>query len=348
MDNYNVALNYLVETGLDCTCVMAPPMTRRTLELGSKYSPDFVCAPFKYTLGSMLELLQEEHVDVLLETGGVCRLGYYGALQKQILHDLGYHTEFIDLASMGKHKARGYYDVLRRINPDASIPKALRALKDGVQAVRYIDAIEDRVRRDRGFEVQRGSMNAALDTFLAELSAARCRRALDCAYRKASQTLDNIALNKPEHPLRVGIVGEYYTVMDEFGNHNIERILAYMGQGVEIHRWMTFTHRNLEYNEQADLALIAPYVRYSMGPTTSATLAAALRYAGAGFDGVIHVKSFGCTPEVDAMAVLQNISVDRKLPILYLSYDSQTADAGVQTRLEAFYDMIDMKRKKQS
>ena len=78
----------------------------------------------------------------------------------------------------------------------------------------------------------------------------------------------------------------------------------------------------------------------------SATVAAALRYADAGFDGIVHVKSFGCTPEVDAMAVLQNISADRKIPILYLSYDSQTGDAGIQTRLEAFYDMIDMKRKR--
>ena len=82
-----------------------------------------------------------------------------------------------------------------------------------------------------------------------------------------------------------------------------------------------------------------------MGPTTSATLAAALRYAETGFDGIVHVKSFGCTPEVDAMSVLQNISADRKIPVLYLSYDSQTGDAGIHTRLEAFYDMIAMKRK---
>lgn len=347
MDHYNIVLKYLTEVGLDCEYVMAPPMTRRTLELGSKYSPDFVCAPFKYTLGSMLEMLQSEGgVDAIMETGGVCRLGYYGELQKQILRDLGYQMDFINLADMGKHKLRGYYSVAHQMNPDANLPKALMALKDALQAVRYIDEVEDRVRLDRGFEVQRGSMKTVFDTFLDEMSAARCRKDLDAAYEKAKATLNAVPLNKPEHPLRVGIVGEYYTVMDDFGNHNVEQILAYMGQGVEIHRWMTFTHRNLEYDEKADLEAIAPYVRYSMGPTTSATLAAAIRYADAGFDGIVHVKSFGCTPEVDAMAVLQNISADRKIPILYLSYDSQTGDAGIQTRLEAFYDMIDMKRKK--
>ena len=34
------------------------------------------------------------------------------------------------------------------------------------------------------------------------------------------------------------------------------------------------------------------------------------------------------------------------VPVLYLSYDSQTSDTGLDTRLEAFYDMIAMKKEK--
>jgi len=45
------------------------------------------------------------------------------------------------------------------------------------------------------------------------------------------------------------------------------------------------------------------------------------------------------------MPVLQNISEDYKIPVLYLTYDSQTSDEGLLTRLEAFYDMIDMRKK---
>lgn len=58
-----------------------------------------------------------------------------------------------------------------------------------------------------------------------------------------------------------------------------------------------------------------------------------------------NAKSAGCTPEIDIMPVLQNISSDYKVPILYLSYDSQTSDTGLDTRLEAFYDMIQMRKK---
>ena len=44
------------------------------------------------------------------------------------------------------------------------------------------------------------------------------------------------------------------------------------------------------------------------------------------------------------MPVLQRISRDTGVPVLYLSYDSQTSDTGLDTRLEAFYDMIAMKK----
>jgi len=47
---------------------------------------------------------------------------------------------------------------------------------------------------------------------------------------------------------------------------------------------------------------------------------------------------------MDAMPVLQNIGADYKIPILYFSFDSQTSGEGVKTRLEAFYDMIRMRK----
>ena len=45
------------------------------------------------------------------------------------------------------------------------------------------------------------------------------------------------------------------------------------------------------------------------------------------------------------MPVLANLSQDYKIPVLYLTYDSQTSDVGLMTRLEAFYDMVEMRKK---
>ena len=42
--------------------------------------------------------------------------------------------------------------------------------------------------------------------------------------------------------------------------------------------------------------------------------------------------------------MLQKVSEDYSVPVLYLTYDSQTSDTGLDTRLEAFYDMIAMRK----
>lgn len=54
----------------------------------------------------------------------------------------------------------------------------------------------------------------------------------------------------------------------------------------------------------------------------------------------------GARPEIDCIPVLQKVSEDYSVPVLYLTYDSQTSDTGLDTRLEAFYDMLSMKKEK--
>ena len=87
--------------------------------------------------------------------------------------------------------------------------------------------------------------------------------------------------------------------------------------GVELHRMLNMTNRNLRYNEKNLRASASDYITYDMGPTSSMTIVATLKYAQEGFDGVIHMKSSGCTPEIDCMPVLQHISRDIHMPVLY-------------------------------
>ena len=126
---YNCAFKYIVEQALDAKYVMPPPLTKRTMELGTKYSPDFVCTPFKTVLGSMIESL-EAGADTLLMTHGLCRLGYYGELLEQILRDLGYHFDFINLSEYDMRKKKEYVRIVRRINPKAHPAKFLSQFID--------------------------------------------------------------------------------------------------------------------------------------------------------------------------------------------------------------------------
>jgi len=58
MGNYYVPISYFLSHILSVEFMVPPKITSKTIEFGSKYSPDFVCTPFKYTLGTMMEALE--------------------------------------------------------------------------------------------------------------------------------------------------------------------------------------------------------------------------------------------------------------------------------------------------
>lgn len=338
--DYYIPFEHIVTRGLEMDYIIPPPMTKRTLELGSKYSPDSVCAPFKYTLGSMIEAL-ESGADMLVETGGECRLGYFGELQEQIIRDLGYEGEFINLARANFARPLTLLPELRRINPHFSMKKVAAAGLAALEMINRMDEVDDFIRKNIGFELADGAFEAAHAGFLEELRAAENKKQVTKAYHACMARMKRIPVDKPEKPLRVGVVGEYYTVMDPFSNHYIEREMAKMGMVIQ--RWMNLSGNLLEPAGKVR-EKIRGYSKYNMGTTSMNTIDCALACAKKGYDGIIHVKSFGCTPEIDAMPVLQNISRDYKIPILYFSFDSQTGDEGILTRLEAFYDMMVMRK----
>ncbi|MCD7859359.1 MAG: hypothetical protein LUH51_04200 [Firmicutes bacterium] len=340
--NYNYAFRYFVEQGLGARYIMQPPMTRKTLEIGTRYSPDSVCTPFKTTLGSTIEAL-ECGADTLVMLFGTCRLGYYGELQEQILRDLGYQFDYINLATYTTGKNRDYFKAIGRVNPKVNPVKVVPAAMDTVKMAEYIDEITAQYYLNCGFELERGAYKRALNQFWTDMDRAASHQDIEEGYQRVKSAFQGIPLRK-EEPLRVGIIGEYYTVQDAFSNLELEQKLADMG--VEVHRWMNVSHRNLHYSGEKNLNVrVRDLTRFSMGPTSTANIWCARDYAERGFDGLIHVKSACCTPEIQIMPVLQNIGADYKIPILYLTYDSQTSDTGLMTRLEAFYDMISMRKK---
>ena len=339
---YDIAFKFFVEHVLDADFVALPKPTRRTIELGSRHSSDMVCAPFKHILGDYIEAL-ELGADVLVQFAGPCRLGYYGELQESILRDLGYEFEMLNFATVTDKPLTEYISICKKkVNPNVSVPHGVRNMLAVFKMIECLDEANDLYLANAGFEVEPGSFERAREAYFADMREATCERDIAEAQRRGLDALRALPTRKPARPVRVGIVGEYFTAADPASNLDLERKL--LALGVELHRSLTMTNRNLRYNERNLRASIADYVTYDMGPTSSLTIASALRYAQEGFDGVVHVKSSGCTPEVDCVPVLQRIGRDTGMPLLYLSYDSQTSDTGLDTRLEAFYDMLAMKK----
>jgi predicted nucleotide-binding protein (sugar kinase/HSP70/actin superfamily) len=339
---YDIAFKYFVEQVLDADYVALPEATRHTLELGTKYSNDYVCAPFKHILGDYLEAL-ERGADVLVQFAGPCRLGYYGELQEFILRDLGYEFEMLNFATVTGKPLQEYLTICKeKVNPNLSIPQGVKQFLALLKMVEYLDSYNDVYLEKAGFETEHGSFKRAREDFFADMRAATSLSEITAAYKQGMSVLNELPINEPVDPIRIGIIGDYFTAADAHSNLGIEE--KFIGMGVSLARYMNITHRNLHYNEENLRRGISEYVKYDMGPTSTMNIAAAKSYAEKGFDGIVHLKSAGCTPEIDVMPVLQRISDDYHLPILYLSYDSQTSDTGLDTRLEAFYDMIAMRK----
>ena len=341
--NYAYAFKYLFEKGFDVSYMIQPPITKKTIELGSRHSPDYVCAPFKYCMGCYIEAL-ELGANCLMQIYGACRLNYYGELNARILRDMGYKFEFFDMAEVNWRSPKSVFEHFKIINPEMSIVKIAAAAPVTIAIVKALDKFEDYIRRNVGFEVNDGEFDATYKEYLNKLENVANGKefaALTKTYRKK---LADIETNKPAKISKVGMVGDYYTVQEPFSNYFMEKELAKFG--MEVHREMNFTTSVIHKTGKKKCKIAEKYAKFNIGATANSTIAEAIKFAKMGCDGIIQVKSFGCTPEIDAMPILDNVSKDFNIPVLHFSFDSQTSETGVRTRLEAFYDMVEARKNK--
>lgn len=343
MGDYHVPVKYLLSHILDCEIINSSPITNNTIELGSKYSPDFVCTPFKYTLGTFIECL-DKGANILMQAGGGCRYGYYSELQENILRDLGYDFEYINLVTAGKNNIKYIINCMKKINPKFSKLKALYYLFIAKSMVKYMDRIDHIIRQNIGFEIEDGSFNNLHNKMLKNFSRTKGYFHLVKTYRKYLKQFRKIPINKPKDCLKIGIVGELYTVMEPFSNYYLEKLLA--SYNIEIKRFTNVYYLVFEKSKKIKkyLKKTKEYIKYRMGADAADNIARTKYLCEKGYDGVIHIKSSFCTPEIGAMPIISKICNDYDVPVIFFSFDSNTSEVGIKTRIEAFYDMIEMRK----
>jgi predicted nucleotide-binding protein (sugar kinase/HSP70/actin superfamily) len=149
------------------------------------------------------------------------------------------------------------------------------------------------------------------------------------------------------------LVGDVYTILVPFLNHNLESLLGNMG--VEVNRWFHYTgdpavllpipyinNQFAQVKKEAD-----QYLSRDVGGFALSNVIEAVFMEQKGIDGLIHVAPFNCTPELVAQGALVGLQRQRGVPVLNLIFDEQTGLAGIQTRLEAFVDMLWASRRRQ-
>jgi len=107
-----------------------------------------------------------------------------------------------------------------------------------------------------------------------------------------------------------------------------------------------YTKKTTIYDLEGDLYTVAqPYLNEApIGGHGANSIAETVLYSRHGYDGVVQLAPFSCIPEIVAKSILPAVSRDHDIPVLTLFIDEQTGKAGVQTRLEAFVDLMERRR----
>jgi predicted nucleotide-binding protein (sugar kinase/HSP70/actin superfamily) len=278
------------------------------LETGSLHSPESVCAPFKYNVGGFAESL-DKGANVLLQTGMGCIFAYYGEVQERILRGLGYSFDMLCLSRGGFGMA---YETYRKLGGRRSPRAVMAAALTAAASTRAMDRFEYRMRENAAFEQTPGRHEVLHRQLLEELAGAPLLKLLS-VQRRYERELGRIPLNIPEKKYRVGIVGELFTVMEPFANFGIERQLT--DAGFSVSRKMNASLLLSPY-KGASLRGAKGFLTRHPGATGADSVAQAAGYARQGYDGILHIKSFGCIPELNASPALMNVSRDKQIPIL--------------------------------
>ncbi len=334
--------------------VICPPRpTTETISFGTKYAPEFACYPFKIVLGTYVQVL-EAGANTLVSSGGVgpCRAGLYTTLQEKILKDVGYDFEMITLEPPGRHLRDLIRSIKKLINAKLSLKDFINITKFVWKQLILLDKAERLSHKVRPVEVKKGETTRTYKKCVQLVEKA-------CTYRELLEIDREIELlynkidKKDFDPIKIGIVGEIYVLMEPSSNLEIEEILGDLGVYVERSMFLsgyTISNAVMDLFHMAgerDVKKIAsPYFKEMCGGHGRESVGNAIMFAKRGFDGVIQLSPFTCIPEIVAKSILPKVCSEHDIGFLTISLDEQTGKEGLRTRVEAFTDLLAAKRRK--
>ncbi len=330
--------------------VQPPRPTKRTIDLGVKYSPEFACFPYKVLLGTYIEAI-ETGADTIVTSGGSgpCRAGLYAEIQAKTLKRLGYQVNFIVFDDIGRDPQL-FLKNLKKLHGKNSVVKTVGAIYTAYKIACSLEKLNKFVEIQRAYEIEKGSFTKAFEKITRRYDQEIFLSGdINKVEQESLYLLKSIpTLQIPEkQKIRIGIVGEIYVVMESSINMNIAETLNHLGcevnRSMYISEWVDHNIWPKWYTAKSDAKIIREGKRYfplGIGGHERHNIGNIIIYKKHGYDGVIHLMPFGCLPELVTQSIMPRVSNDYEIPVLTLALDEQTGMANNLTRLEAFVELI--------
>jgi predicted nucleotide-binding protein (sugar kinase/HSP70/actin superfamily) len=334
--------------------VLPAPSSKQVLDLGSPYSPEEMCLPFKIMVGSYLEAIRQG-ADTIIITGscGPCRYGEYCELQRNILKKLGHKLDLIVVDSPFDIGISEFLNRIHKISDRSSKSSILKfkALQNSLKIIKLIDSIEIDLRYKAGFEKNTGSCKNLLRKCKSDALKSKSGNEMIEILHQYKKDTESMEIVPYKSPMKVAIVGEIYTVLEPFTNLYIEDKLMDLGvctwRGLYPSWWIkNILLSSLKLNSLDIKKASKAYLPYNIGGHGRECIGEAVLAYEKGFDGVIQIFPFGCMPEIVSKSILPTIAKEKDFPIMTLVVDELTGEAGYMTRIEAFLDLIERRKKR--
>lgn len=332
--------------GLRLDLTVPPPITAKTVALGSRAAPEGSCMPMKLNLGNFMEAL-EQGADTIIMAGGwgPCRFGWFAQSEADILRDMGYEFELLVL----ERPDAGWRELPSRLKPlgaRTGWPQRVRALRAAWQKLLAVEELED---SRNHFLPRARDKNAVIRLYeQGRQELERCDEPAEMAQinQKLRRSLQSLPQHRRPVP-RVGLVGEIYTILEPAANYNIIEELGRLDVeclcSARVTDWVNdhvLGGRAKASEREHILRLARPYIGDTVGGRGQETVGEAVMFARRRAEGVIQIGPLGCMPELVAQSVLPELSVNENVPVMTLWLDEHSGSGGLQTRLEAFADLL--------
>jgi len=307
---------YSYFTSLGFEVVTSQPTTKYSLDLGVKEAVNDACLPIKLYHGHVAEL--KDKVDVLF----LPRMVSVRKLDAET-----FCPKFLGLPDMIRNSIDGLPEII-----DEKVDFAKGYFSQWRLCLRIAKQLDV-----HGLVVLRAYIKAkkVQERYIADLAKGLpFYSALEIAVTGQTDQQEVT----PEPDINLAILGYPYLIYDSFVNVSLFDKLAQMG----VQSWTVEMVPPKRLESQGENLTKQLFWHFS-----NRTIRATYYYLKEKkVDGIVHVTAFGCGPDsmVDKLMELEAKNNNR-VPFLTISLDEHTGEAGVLTRIEAFVDMLRLRRR---
>lgn len=249
-----------------------------------------------------------------------------------------------------KYNIADYIDVLDRVNGDITL---LQFKTSGRCRFHAYYVTQSLILKKIGYKFKgiypiRGSIFTFFDiNKLTGAGIIKVIKEIIRGYKKIKRLEDKLYYKKGK--IKIGLIGEIYTILDERLNLNLIKKIQNMGCKVE--NSLTLSHflldrlklkislkrRNLRKRAQTLL-------KETLGGHGINSIENFINFSERGFDGIIFVRPLTCMPETFVETIINHLSDKYNMPILTLNLDESTGNTHVDNRLEAYIESLKLRK----